>query len=51
MLITKQKLMEELSISYDTVARYLRAGMPVERLGKRNLRFDLEKVKEWLRRQ
>ena len=47
-MLTKKELMQELKISQSTVQKWVNEGMPCLKKGTRFIRFDLEKVKEWL---
>lgn len=47
-MLTKRELANELKISEPTINRYMKQGMPFIRQGKRLLRFELQKCREWL---
>ena len=48
LLLTVPQLMQVLQLGRNKIYDLIGEGMPVERFG-RAVRFDLEKVKEWLR--
>ena len=50
-LLTRKQLAEKLQVSDMTIHRYVKQGMPYLRVGNKLMRFDFEKVKEWLQEQ
>lgn len=47
-MIKTKELTEYLKVHENTVYNYIKLGMPHYKIGK-ELRFELEEVKEWLR--
>lgn len=50
MLLNKKQLAEYLDIERKTLDAWIKQGLPCYRNG-RTYRFDLEEVKEWLRKE
>ena len=46
---TAGEVMERLNISRSTLYRWRKEGLPHERLGHKTIRYDMDKVMEWLR--
>ncbi|NJQ14188.1 hypothetical protein [Streptomyces bohaiensis] len=47
-LLTAQQLQEYYGMSDWTMRQLIKGGMPTEPTGTRSLRFDLERVREWM---
>lgn len=47
-LITAKQLQEKLNVSRSTVYRWRKEGMPHKKIGHKTIRYDLDKVMEWL---
>lgn len=48
-LLTAKELEKELQVTRQTLYRYRKAGMPCIEMGPRFIRFELDKVLEWLK--
>jgi excisionase family DNA binding protein len=46
--LTASELAKKLKVSVAAVRKWTRQGLPCDRLGKRLVRFDQEKVLRWL---
>ncbi len=47
-LITSRELSETLQVTEMTLWRWREQGMPCRRLGSRTIRYELDKVMNWL---
>lgn len=45
--LTTKEIMEVFQVTENTVYRWRVQGMPVERIGPKTLRYDLDKVRAW----
>ena len=51
-VVGMKKIMEELNISYSTLYRWCKKGMPHYKVkGSKNLLFNRDKVQDWLENQ
>lgn len=48
-MMTAKEVSEYLKIHLNTVYEFVKQGMPVYRIGVKDLRFEIEEVKEWLK--
>lgn len=48
-LITTKELCKKLKLSRPTILKLRNEGMPTIFLGERSVRFDYDKVQEWLK--
>ena len=49
-MLTKKEITNHYSVSINTIDRLMKEGLPFTKIGK-SVRFDLEKVEEWLNRK
>ena len=49
-MLTKKDLAEHYKVSVPTIDRMMTQGLPYTKFGK-SVRFELEKVKEWIEQQ
>jgi len=50
-MLTKKEIAEYLNVSVPTIDRYMRNGMPHVKLSTGTVRFELDKVKDWIEEQ
>lgn len=48
MLLTEKELSAKLRVSRDTLINYRKMGMPFLRIGSRTIRYEWDKVYQWL---
>lgn len=48
-MVTSEELQRICKVSRSTIDRWRKDGMPCEKIG-RSVRFDLEQVKEWIKK-
>jgi len=47
-MLNKKQIAEHYAVSVPTIDRLMKEGLPYVKVGK-NVRFDLDEVKEWLK--